>query len=283
MDDIKITERTIDVEKVFREKSPSVARLLPGFVFSYLRRIIHESEINEFLYTNRDKVGLEFVDALLDSFQVTVKVEGAENLKKDGRYIVASNHPLGGLDGVALMQAAGRIREDIVFPVNDILMFLPNLQPLFIPINKHGSNAQNLKIIQDTFAADKLVLFFPAGLVSRKVNGQITDLEWKKTFISRATKFKRDIVPTFIDGTNSSFFYRLANIRKNLGIKANIEMLYLPNEMFKQRNKTLNIRFGKPISHETFDTKKGNYNQWADRVKQHVYRLGKEADIDFNY
>jgi len=282
MEGFSITERTINVEKVFRDKNPGLARWIPGFVFSYLRKVIHEQEINDFLYKNRDRVSLDFVDAIIEGFGAIVKVEGDHNIPANGRYIVASNHPLGGLDGVALMQVMGRVRKDIVFPVNDILTYLPNFQELFIPINKHGSNTENVKIIQETFESDKMVLYFPAGLVSRKQKGIIKDLEWKKTFISKAKQYKRDIIPVYIQGKNSSFFYNLANIRKKLGIKANIEMLYLPDEMYKQKNKTITIIIGKPISHETFDNKY-DFNEWAEKVKQHVYKLGeneKEQPFD---
>jgi len=281
MSDIKITERTIDLEKVFREKNPKGSRFIPGFVFGYLRRIIHEKEINAFLFENREKMGLEFVDALIEEFAATIKVTGAENLPATGRTIISANHPLGGLDGIALMHVVGKKRTDIVFPVNDILLFLPNLQPLFIPINKHGSNTENVKIIQKTFESEKLMLYFPAGLVSRKQSGKIEDLEWKKTFISKAKQFKRDIVPTFVNGRNSNFFYNLALLRKKLRLKANIEMLYLPNEMFNQRNKTIEIKFGEPIPYTTFD-KRHNYKEWALKVKKYVYAMGKGLDEPFN-
>ncbi len=281
MEEFKITERTIDVEKVFRDKNPGLARWIPSFIFSYLRKIIHEGEINDFLFTNKEYDGLDFVDAIIKGFGAVVKVKGEENIPKHGRYIVAANHPLGGLDGVALMQVVGRVRKDIVFPVNDILTYLPNLQVLFIPINKHGSNTENVKIIQETFESDKLVLYFPAGLVSRKQHGKIEDLEWKKTFIAKAVQYKRDILPVYINGHNSKFFYNLAYFRKKLGIKANIEMLFLPDEMYKQKNKTIEIIIGKPIPYQSFD-KKYNYNEWANFIKKHVYAIGKGNSEDFH-
>ena len=281
MSDIIITERTIDLEKVFREKSPKTARLIPGFLFRFLRRVIHEKEINTFLFNNKGKYGLDFVDALIDYFAVTLKVSGENNIPTDRRSIIASNHPLGGLDGVALMHVVGKIKKEIVFPVNDLLMFLPNLQPLFIPINKHGSNTENFQIIHNTFESEKLMLYFPAGLVSRKQKGIIEDLEWKKTFISKAKKYKRDIIPTYIDGSNSNFFYNLALLRKKLALKANIEMLFLPNEMFSQKHKTVGIKFGPPIPYTIFD-KRYNFNEWALRIKKYVYAMGQGLDEDFN-
>lgn len=281
MDDFQITERSINIEQVFKERSPAAARWIPGFVFSYLRRVIHEKEINDFLFKYKNLVGLPFVAELINEFGANLQVSGAENIPANGRYIISANHPLGGLDGIALMHEVGKIRKDIVFPVNDLLLFLPNLKPLFIPINKHGSNTENLQIIHQTFESDKLMLYFPAGLVSRKQNGVIEDLEWKTTFISKAKKYKRDIIPCFVDGRNSNFFYNLANLRKRLNIGANIEMLYLPDEMFKQKNKTIHITFAKPISWEVFD-KRHNFAGWAQKVKRYVYAMGNGLNEPFD-
>jgi putative hemolysin len=274
MDEFKITEKTIDIEGVIKSKNPGVAKVIPRFVLNYLKRLIHEDFINDFLYQNRDLMGLDFVDAIIEWFGAIVKVDGEEKIPEEGRVILAANHPLGGLDGVALMQVVGRVRKDIIFPVNDLLMYLPNLQELFIPINKHGSNAENIKIIHDTFESNKLMLYFPAGLVSRKQHGKIEDLEWKKTFIAKAKQYKRDVIPVFVKGKNTKRFYRIANLRKTLKIEANIEMLFLPDEMHKQRNKTIEIIVGNAIPFETFD-KRYNYNQWAQKVKNYVYAMGK--------
>ncbi len=281
MEEIKISKQTIDIEDVFKKKNPGLARLIPGFIFAYLKKIIHEKEINDILYHNKDSMGLSFVDATIREFGAIVKVRGEENIPEKGRYMIASNHPLGGLDGMALMQVVGRVRKDIVFPVNDILLFLPNLKDLFIPINKHGTNTENLEVIHKTFESEKMILYFPAGLVSRKQHGKIEDLEWKKTFISKAVHYKRDVIPVYINGNNSDFFYNLARIRKVIGIKANIEMLYLPNEMFKQKNKTIEIIIGKAIPWQAFD-KHYNYKEWAQQVKKHVYAIGRGIENSFN-
>jgi putative hemolysin len=166
------------------------------------------------------------------------------------------------------------VRKDFLFPVNDLLMNLSSLKEFFIPVNKHGSNAENIRIFNQAFASEVLLLYFPAGLVSRKVNGKIIDLEWKKTFLSKSIKYKRDIIPMYISGRNTNFFYNLANWRKRLGIKANIEMLYLVDEMFKQKNKIINITFGKLIPIETFD-KRHTHAEWAQILRDHVYALGR--------
>ncbi len=253
---------------------------MPNFLINYLKRIIHQDEFNDNLTRHEALEGIDYIKASLAEINVKVEIIGLENLPQEGRYIVASNHPLGGLDGIALMLAVSKKRKDIVFPVNDILMNVKNLKPLFIPINKHGSNAENIKIINDTFASDKIVCYFPFGLVSRRKNGKIMDLEWKSTFITKAKRFKRDIIPTHIEGQNSNFFYNLSNIRKALGIKINIEMLYLVNEMYKQRNSTLKITFGKPIPYSTFD-KSRTKNEWAEIMREFSYKLGNNPNAQF--
>ena len=283
MSQLTITKRTLNVEKQFKEKSPKLGKFIPGFLFSYLRKIVHEKELNKLLYDNRDNLGLDFIDAALKDAGTILKINGLENISENGRFIVAANHPLGGLDGIALMKAVGKKRKDIIFPVNDLLMAVPNFGDLFIPLNKHGSNAENLKIINDTFDSEKILLYFPAGLVSRKHdNGEIKDLEWKTTFISRAVKHKRDVIPTFIEGHNSKFFYNLAYWRKKLGVKANLEMLFLSNEMYKQVGKPITITFGKPISYQTFD-KRFNRKKWANILKEYVYEIAQKGQsaIDF--
>jgi 1-acyl-sn-glycerol-3-phosphate acyltransferase len=271
----------IDVEKVFHDKSPRIAGKIPQFVYNYLKKIIHQDTLNEAISRFDDQMGLEFVNSILDFMGVNITFEGLENIPAEGRYILASNHPLGGLDGLALMKIAGMVRKDIVFPVNDLLMNVPNLQPLFIPVNKHGSNAQNLMLMNETFASDKAILYFPAGLCSRKQNNKILDLEWKKTFITKARAFKRDIIPVHINGRNSEWFYNLANWRKHLGIKLNIEMLYLVDEMYKQNNKNINITFGKPISWTTFDNRFPDL-VWAQKVKKHVYGIESNISLIFD-
>ncbi len=227
----------IDVERVFSQKNPRLSALIPGFVYNYLKRILHQNQINDLIGRSKHRYGLDFVDAIMEEFDPEVEVIGLDKIPLDERIVIASNHPLGGLDGIALMQAVGKKRQDIRFPVNDILLYLENLKPLFIPINKHGSNSENIKILNETFEGNDSICYFPFGLVSRKKNGQIFDLEWKKTFLTKAKKYKRTIVPTHIGGRNSNFFYGLSNLRKNLGIKANIEMLYLADEFFKQKDK----------------------------------------------
>ncbi len=267
--------RFVDVDEVFRKKGGKLYPVIPKLLIRYLRNTIHEEELNLALNKYEDRMGLDFIESILtERFTPEIEVIHPENLPAHGRYILASNHPLGGLDGMALMHVAGKKRKDIKFIVNDILLELKNLQELFVPVNKHGrNNAESVRVIEQVYGSDDLVLIFPAGLVSRKHNnGQIKDLHWKKSFITKAIRHQRDIIPVHIDGRNSGFFYNLSRWRKRLGIKANIEMLYLPDEMFKQSNKKITITFGEPIPYTTF-TREKTHDKWAQWVKEKVYQM----------
>jgi putative hemolysin len=270
----------IDLERVIAGKNPGLLKILPGFIIRYLKRVIHQDELNRSLNDHKDKVGQPFLEAILRDFGANIVIRGEQNLMKSERIVVASNHPLGGLDGMALMYATGKFRPDIVAPVNDFLMHLPNLKPLFIPINKHGSNAENIAVYDDAFASDRTILYFPAGLCSRKIKGEIIDLEWKKTFLSKAKKFNRDILPVHISGRNSDFFYNLANLRKFLGLKANIELLYRVDEMYRQKDKDIVITFGEPVPIACFD-KRYRDGKWVALLREHIYRLKDDPSAIF--
>ncbi|NOX86975.1 MAG: glycerol acyltransferase [Chlorobi bacterium] len=270
----------IDIDKVIENKSPALKKMLPGFVTGLMKRIIRQEFLNTLLIRHGHLMGTEFIDAVLEDMNTKLDVVGLDNIPEKDRCIVASNHPLGGLDGMALMLAVSKKRSDIVFPVNDLLMNVKNLEPLFIPINKLGSNTENIRIINETFASDKLICYFPFGLVSRKKGGEIKDLEWKPTFITKAKRFKRDIIPTFITGRNTNHFYNIADWRKRLHIKTNFEMMLLPDEMARQKNQTIKITFGKNVSYRFFD-KRHSSNEWAELMRQYVYTLDTENPEPF--
>jgi 1-acyl-sn-glycerol-3-phosphate acyltransferase len=268
-----IVPQYLHVEKVLSDKSPLLKKVLPEFVIRYLKKITHQDQLNQYLKDFVHLQGVDFIEAVLNEMNTKLNIVGAENVPVKERCLVASNHPLGGLDGLALMLAVGRIRRDLLFPVNDILMNIENLKPLFIPINKHGSNTQNIEILNETFASDNIICYFPFGLVSRKKKGEVKDLLWRSTFITKSIKYKRDIIPTHIDGRNTNFFYNLSNFRKALGIRLNIEMLYLVDEFYKKENTTLKITFGPRIPYQTFDNRYIKY-EWSEMLRQYSYKLG---------
>ena len=263
----------VDVKKVFHSKNPGLTRLIPAFVFSYLKRIVHEDDINELLAKHGQKLNLEFIDAAIEDFNVAIAIEGEQNIPREGKYIFVANHPLGGFDGIVLMKIISGYYPEFRFLVNDILMNLKNIQDLFIPINKHGKLAYEAAAqIEKAFDSDVQILTFPSGYVSRKIKGQVMDLPWQKSFITKAVKYHRDVIPVHFSGHCSNFFYRLSNIRKFFGIKSNIEMLYLADETYRHKNEKLTIKFGKPISWKTFTPGKKPV-EWAKWVKEKVYAL----------
>lgn len=270
----KIKMQLIDLDSIIKTKAPKLYPKIPGFLLRKIKNLIHQDEMNAIVENNKDKHGVDFAQAVINYFNIKLEIKGAENLPPDNKlYTFASNHPLGGLDGLALACVLGNKYKNIKIMVNDILMSVKNLQDIFVPINKHGAQGKrSADSIQRSYSSDSQMVVFPAGLVSRKRGGEIRDLDWKKNFISKTVHYQRDIIPIFFEGSNSNFFYRLANFRKKIGIKFNIEMLFLPHEMFKQRNKTFTIKIGKPIPWETFD-KTLTHREWALFVKNLVYEL----------
>lgn len=263
----------IDVQKVLEEKAPNTK--VPSFLVKYLRRIVHEDEFNRFFKDHPTQKNLDFIAEAFKFLNVKINLEGEENLPpKESRYIFAGNHPMGGLDGVAIGYIIGKKYEGKVrFFSNDLLMNLHPMKDLFIPVNKVGSQSKNnADMMRKFYESDNHLVTFPAGMCSRKVKGKVVDLDWKKNFISKAIEYERDIVPIYFEGRNSNFFYNLANLRKFLKIKLNIEMLYLADEMFKQRGKSFTVRIGKPIPWQTFDSTKTQI-QWAQWVKKKVYDM----------
>jgi 1-acyl-sn-glycerol-3-phosphate acyltransferase len=268
-----IKNQKIDVKNVIYSKNPAFAKAVPGFVINYLKKIVHQDELNEFLGKWGHLKDSELIEAGLRHFEIKFKVFNSENIPESGRYIFVSNHPLGGLDGLVFINELSKHFHEIKFPVNDILTNIKNLSGIFLPVNKHGSMAKEAaRLIEEAYSSDSQILNFPAGLCSRKRRGVIRDLKWQKSFITKSIQHKRDVIPAFFSGRNSNFFYNLANIRKMLGLKANIEMLYLADEMFKQKDKEIMLVFGKPIPWETFD-KSRSAVEWANWVKLKSYEL----------
>ena len=264
----------IDIDAILASKAGKKARYVPRFLVSYLKKIVHQEELNGFLENEQDRYGVEFIEDFFRFFDNSFEIEGMENLPSEGWHTFVSNHPLGAIDGMGLGMILGRhYDEKIKYLVNDLLMNIPQLKSLFIPINKTGRQAKNLpRQVDEAFKSENHILMFPAGICSRRTNGVIRDLEWKKTFITKSVQTQRDVVPIHFDGRNSDFFYNLANINKMLGLKFNIAMLYLADEMFKNRGQKFKVTIGKPIAWETFD-KSRTPAEWAQYVQDVVYSL----------
>ena len=273
----------INLQKIIRDRiSAKANRFIPGFAIKFIEKLICQDELNEILFHAFPYVGVEFADAVLKDLGITIDVFGLENIPSNGRFIFASNHPLGGLDGIALIKVLGRLYGDdgFKFLVNDMLMNIAPLKPVFLPINKYGSQGRDAaKLINSTYESDSQVLIFPAGLVSRKQNGGIIkDLEWQKAFVAKAIEYKRDIIPVYFDGHNSSFFYNFARWRTRLGIKVNIEQVFLPSELCKSKGKNYKIRIGKPIEWQSLSKIKHTHKEIANEIKENAYMLAQTTN-----
>ena len=270
-------EKFIDIDGVIKEKNPSLYQLIPGFLIRYIsERIVRERILNQIMVELKDLNNFEFCAAVCKRFKVTVRSVGTENIPTEGGAIFAANHPLGGMDAMAIMESISHHRSDVKFLVNDLLMSIINLRGIFVGVNKFGATPrENIRRVDELFGSENAVFIFPAGLVSRMTQHRvIRDLDWKKTFISKAKRHKKPIVPVHISGRLSRKFYRVAKIRKFFGIQMNIEMLLLAQEMMKQRGKTITITYGKPIYPASLDKKRSD-DEWAYEVKSNVYNLVK--------
>ena len=270
-------EKTIDIDKILRDKMGAKAKFVPSFAVNWLKRILHEDEVNQFLWESRGLTGTEWLTECVRYLDMTLQIEGLENLpeKDDGKlYTFVSNHPLGGQDGVAIGSIIGKHYDGkFRYLVNDLLLNLPGLKSVSIGINKTGKQSRDFpRMVEAGFQSDNHILMFPAGLNSRKINGKIHDLEWKKTFITKSVEYQRDVVPIFFGGRNSDRFYRIAHFSDKYVKKVNIAMLFLVDEMYRNVGKTFRVAIGKPIPWQTFD-KSRTPMEWAKYVEDMVYEL----------
>jgi putative hemolysin len=266
-------EKVIDIRKAIRSSKSKFVRLLPGFVISLIEKLIRQDFMNAAIHNNRNKEGLPFVDDLLRDWGITINIRGSENIPPEGRFVFVANHPVGGMDALSFLSTIGRFFPDVVSPSNDLFNYIPNLHPVILGVNVFGTNTKDtVGKLNKLFESDSQIMIFPAGVVSRKVKGVISDPAWQKTFVTKAVQFKRDIIPVHISGRNSNLFYTVDRIRKFLGIKLSLEIILLPREMHRQNNSTVTLTIGKPIGWQTLTGEKSQ-NEWAQEIRAGIYRL----------
>jgi 1-acyl-sn-glycerol-3-phosphate acyltransferase len=263
----------VEIKKIIKGKNPKLAKRIPGFIYYLLNKILHLNEVNDIINNRKSNSGVEFISEVIKYSSSKYEISGIENIPETGKFIFASNHPLGGLDGLILLKILNEKIGTTRTLTNDFLMEIGPLKEFFVPVNKVGKQARNnAPLIEDLYNSEDQILIFPAGLCSRKINGAITDLDWNKHFIQKAIEYKRDIIPIHFEGKNSGFFYNLANLRKKLKIKFNIEMIFLADEMFRIKNRSFHVYFGKPIPYTFFNNSKKPL-EWAKEIKNVSYSL----------
>ncbi|MFI3280850.1 MAG: acyltransferase [Rikenellaceae bacterium] len=265
----------LDIPAVIASKAPKAAKYIPGFIYSYLKRILHQDGLNEILSDGWNLSPQQFVQATFKRWKITYTIEGLEKLDPNGRYIFAANHPFGGMDGMMIADCLIEHFGDARVVVNDMLMHLEPLKPIWIPVNTLGAqNPEYVRLFEDGFASNLPILMFPAGICSRVVEGKIADLQWKNTFVRRAHATGRQVVPLHVEGSLHKGFYRIYRWRKALGIKANIEMLYLVDGMFRQQGKSFRMSVGEPLTSEQLKGY-GSIKEQVEEVRKKTYSMQK--------
>lgn len=264
----------IKLEEVIASKNPRLLRVMPSFVLKYLHRILHIDEINEVMRLYGHLEGMEFLTRGIEYLDVSCQINGLDKLSSNGRYLFVSNHPMGGLDGILLLHSIYDKLGSAKSLSNDFLLFLAPLRSFFIPVNKHGhQGATRYLEMRTAFESSVQILTFPAGMCSRELHGKVQDLPWKSSFVKSAVKSGRTIVPIYFDGKNSKFFYRLSKWRTRLGLKINIEMLYLVDEMFSKKGSRFSAYIGTPITHEELSTSSRTAAEWTRMIREKTYAL----------
>jgi len=268
--------KIIDIEKVIRSSKSRFVKSLPRFIIRLIEKLVRQDEMNETIFNNREKTGVPFVNGVLKEWNVDIKVKGAENIPGSGRFVFVANHPVGGMDALSFLSTIYSFFPDVISPSNQLFNYIPNLKPVILGVNVFGTNTKDtVEKFNKLFESDAQIMIFPAGLVSRRNNGVISDPEWQKTFITKAIQYKRDIIPVHIGGRNSGLFYFVDRLRKFLGIKVSLEIILLPREMHRQRNSTVTLTVSKPIPYNTFTSEKTHIG-WAKYVREIVYRSAIE-------
>lgn len=271
----------IDIGKIIRSQKAPILKKMPRFIIRIIERIIHQKELNDLFFSLKDVEGFDFLDGLVEYFEVKAEVKGFENLPDSNRLIFALNHSMGAFEGFAALHYLKNLNPDIKLLINSLLANIKNSRPFLLPVNSFGRTGKTEMLkIAETYESETNIFTFPAGRVSRIIDGKVRDSDWHRSFIENAKRYKREIVPIYIENINSKLFYRIFKLRKFFRIRANIELFLLPHELFLAKKTIVKMRIGKPIPHTVF-TNTFSTHQWAQKIKEHVYKFEKDYNITF--
>ena len=274
------TPLQINIRDVIAAKNKRILRWIPNFVLNWFERFVHQAELNELFLNHYHEEGIEFAHSVVRELGANVRVVNGDKIPVHGNCVMVANHPMAGLDALCLFSEVGKIRSDISLIANDILSHIPQFRKYFVPVNKLGKSPKEAMLrVDQAYKTAGMMMVFPAGLCSRKIDGKIVDLEWQKSFLIKAIQYNLQIIPVHINGANSNRFYRIANWRKALGLRFNVEMMTLADELFKQKDKELTITIGQPISPQAFS--KQNAVEDAQKIKDYVYQLSQNPQAIF--
>ena len=263
----------VDLDKEIKNSNSTILKILPSFFVNWMKLIIKQEEINRILTKYEGYQGVDFLPKIIEELNLKVQIEGLENLPENGKCFFVANHPFGFVDGLILTHTVGTKYGTLKAIGNEFFTLAPHLRPIIAAVNVFGTNPKDYLVeLENVFESDSPITHFPAGSVSRVRKGKIRDKDWHKSFIKQASKYQRDIVPFHFIGRNSMLFYSIYMVRTLLRINVNIEFMLLPYEIFHKKNKTVQVRIGKPISYNTFDDSRP-HKEWAQYVKEQVYLL----------
>lgn len=273
----------INIEKEITKKFPKISSkspLIKKSLFKIAQKIVHEDTINNFLEENKHLDGFEFVEAVLDyfKFDFSYSSNDIENIPSTGRVVIVSNHPLGALDALCLLKLISKVRKDVKIVANDFLADLKAMDSLFIKVDNYKTK-QSKEAIKDIYKAldnEEVVVMFPAGEVSRISPTGVKDGAWQKGFLKFAKKTNSPILPILVDAKNSKLFYTLSILNKTFST------ILLSDEMFKQKDKNVNIKIGQLISSEDIIPKNIDKNDLVNIYKKHLYSLKKGKKTFFH-
>ena len=263
----------INIAQIIKDSDSKFLKRLPNFIIKIITIIFRQDDLNKLFSDNSEYDGVDFPPQIIKYLNINVEVEGIENLPDNGKCFFVANHPFGFLDGLILASVVAEKYGDVRIIGNDTLKFVPHLNPIVTNVNVFGKNSRQYIIeLEKLYASDIPITHFPAGIVSRIIKRKIQDIEWKKSFIKKAVTNKRDIVPIMFCGRNSILFYTIYIFRQIFNINATIELLLLPREMFRKRNKTIKLKVGKPISYKSINSTLSHV-EWAQKVQDEVYNM----------
>ncbi len=274
----------IDLSKSIKESDSDFLKKFPPFFVRWLEKVIKQEEMNLILEKYIDCEGADFHRAIIKHFNITLDVEGLENLPEKKKCFFVSNHPFGVVDGLILTKTIIEKYGDMKAIGNQSFHFVPNLRPYLALVNPYGLSPRSyVTELEKVYRADVAITHFPAGNVSRRYMGKVLDSDWKKSFITRAITCQRDIVPFYFHGGNSNLFYGVNLVRRVFGIELNIELALLPRELFSKQDETVRFTIGKPIPWQRFDSS-CTHVEWAQKVREHVYKMAAEngSEIEFS-
>jgi len=263
----------IDVAASIKDSNSEFLKKLPASFVRLIEKIIKQEDMNGILERSKDCKGAEFHRKVMEELNISIQVDGLENLPESGRCFFVANHPFGILDGMTLTKTVLEKYGDLRAIGNEAFLLIPNLRPYIAMVNVYGrTSRESIAELDKIYNSDMPITHFPAGQVSRRYEGKIQDCDWQKSFIPKAISCQRDVVPFYFHGRNSRLFYGINLFRRMLGVNLNIELMLLPREMFFKRNKTIRVTIGKPISCQKFDSSV-THVKWAQRLKEHVYGM----------